>query len=191
MRKALAVLIMISVCSIYFIAMKNKGVEQVSKEETTFLKANVEMEKRIQEITKEIEKEYPKTPKLLMETANEIMKLQYSKEWEPESQIESQTLLALRLLYSKELLALNSYEKQLEALEMELSQNQKEDLYLKEARIDSIKFETADHALVSVFNETNKGMQQREYTLIKEEGLWKIYSWTDLNQEGEDIHLEE
>lgn len=191
MRKALAVLIMISVCSIYFIAMKNKGVEQVSKEETTFLKANVEMEKRIQEITKEIEKEYPKTPKLLMETANEIMKLQYSKEWEPESQIESQTLLALRLLYSKELLALNSYEKQLEALEMELSQNNKEDLYLKEARIDSIKFETADHALVSVFNETNKGMQQREYTLIKEEGLWKIYSWTDLNQEGEDIHLEE
>lgn len=182
MRKALAVLIMISVCSIYFIAMKNKGVEQISTEETTFLKANVEMDKRIQEITKEIEKEYPKTPKLLIETANEIMKLQYSKEWEPESKIESQTLLALRLLYSEELLALNSYEKQLEALEMELSQNNKEDLYLKEARIDSIKFETADHALVSVFNETNKGMQQREYTLIKEEGLWKIYSWTDLSQ---------
>lgn len=182
MRKALAVLIMISVCSIYFIAMKNKGVEQISTEETTFLKANVEMDKRIQEITKEIEKEYPKTPKLLIETANEIMKLQYSKEWEPESKIESQTLLALRLLYSEELLELNSYEKQLEALEMELSQNNKEDLYLKEARIDSIKFETADHALVSVFNETNKGMQQREYTLIKEEGLWKIYSWTDLSQ---------
>nr|WP_307992304.1 DUF6715 family protein [uncultured Niameybacter sp.] len=182
MRKALAVLIMISVCSIYFIAMKNKGVEQVSTEETTFLKANVEMDKRIQEITKEIEKEYPKTPKLLIETANEIMKLQYSKEWEPESKIESQTLLALRLLYSEELLALNSYEKQLEALEMELSQNHKKDLYLKEARIDSIKFETADHALVSVLNETNKGMQQREYTLIKEEGLWKIYSWIDLNQ---------
>lgn len=182
MRKALAVLIMISVCSIYFIAMKNKGVEQISTEETTFLKANVEMDKRIQEITKEIEKEYPKTPKLLIQTANEIMKLQYSKEWEPESKIESQTLLALRLLYSEELLALNSYEKQLEALEMELSQNNKEDLYLKEARIDSIKFETADHALVSVFNETNKGMQQREYTLIKEEGLWKIYSWTDLSQ---------
>lgn len=191
MRKALAVLIMISVCSIYFIAMKNKGVEQVSKEETTFLKANMEMDKRIKEITKEIEENYPKTPKLLIETANEIMKLQYSKEWEPGSEIESQTLLALRLLYSKELLVLNSYEKQLEALEVELSQNHKEELYLEEARIDSIKFETPDYAVVHIFNETNKGTQQREYTLIKEEGLWKIYSWTDLNHEGEDLHLEE
>lgn len=185
MRKALAMLIMISVCSIYFIAMKNKGIDQVSTPNMDVIKVYEELNQQASELTTQIENEYPQTPKLVIEAANELMKLQYSKEGVLESKVANQTLLGLRLLYSKELLALNDYETQLKELELELSNNHQKDFYLKEARIESIQFENVDYALVNVFNETNKGMQQRKYTLIKEEGLWKIYSWTDLNGIGE------
>ena len=191
MRKALAVLIMIGICSIYFIAMRSKGVSVGTEKAEASLKTSIEMDKQIKEITEKINENYPETPKLLMEVANEIMQVQYSKEWEPESELENQTLLALRLLYSKELLMLNSYEKQIENLRMELIKNHEDGIYLKETRIDSIKFISADNAVIMVFNETNKGTQKREYTLVKEEDLWKIYSWKDLNQEGEDTYLEE
>lgn len=36
-----------------------------------------------------------------------------------------------------------------------------------------------------------KGTQKRQYTLIKQEGLWKIHSWKDLAESEDEKALEE
>ncbi|MEF9959837.1 MAG: DUF6715 family protein [Niameybacter sp.] len=191
MRKALAVLIMISVCSIYFIAMKNRDsvteVKSIDIEETIEGASTV----AIDAIIEAIERQYPETPRLLMEMNNQIMEVQYSDDWAVDSEVEKQTLYALRLLFSEELLALNKYEKQFEHLRAELIKNHAESIYLEGSQIESINFLTPDDAFVEVLYKTTKGAQKRQYTLVKEDGLWKIYSWKDFELMNGDSNLEE
>lgn len=191
MRKAIAVLIMLGVCSIYFLAMKSQGVADVVDTVAIQEELKADMNERIERIIEQIEAEYPATPKLLIEVSNEIMEVQYSEAWEPDNELEKQTLLALRLLCSNRLLELNTYNKQIENLRTELIKNHRENVYLNKSTIESINFLTPDDAFVEVVYDTTKGTQKREYTLVKEEGLWKIYSWKDLGPVSEDQVVEE
>lgn len=191
MRKAIAVLIMLGVCSIYFLAMKSQGVADVVDTVAIQEELKADMNERIERIIEQIEAEYPATPKLLIEVSNEIMEVQYSEAWEPDNELEKQTLLALRLLCSNRLLELNTYNKQIENLRTELIKNHTEGVYLNNSKIESINFLTPDDAFVEVIYDTTKGTQKREYTLVKEEGLWKIYSWKDLGPVSEDQVVEE
>lgn len=191
MRKAIAVLIMLGVCSIYFLAMKSQDVADVVDTVAIQEKLKADMNERIERIIEQIEAEYPATPKLLIEVSNEIMEVQYSEAWEPDNELEKQTLLALRLLCSNRLLELNTYNKQIENLRTELIKNHTEGVYLNNSKIESINFLTPDDAFVEVIYDTTKGTQKREYTLVKEEGLWKIYSWKDLGPVSEDQVVEE
>ncbi|WP_053984919.1 hypothetical protein [Niameybacter massiliensis] len=191
MRKAIAVLIMLGVCSIYFLAMKSQDVADVVDTVAIQEELKADMNERIERIIEQIEAEYPATPKLLIEVSNEIMEVQYSEAWEPDNELEKQTLLALRLLCSNRLLELNTYNKQIENLRTELIKNHTEGVYLNNSKIESINFLTPDDAFVEVIYDTTKGTQKREYTLVKEEGLWKIYSWKDLGPVSEDQVVEE
>lgn len=191
MRKAIAVLIMLGVCSIYFLAMKSQGVADVVDTVAIQEELKADMNERIERIIEQIEAEYPATPKLLIEVSNEIMEVQYSEAWEPDNELEKQTLLALRLLCSNRLLELNTYNKQIENLRTELIKNHRENVYLNKSTIESINFLTPDDTFVEVVYDTTKGTQKREYTLVKEEGLWKIYSWKDLGPVSEDQVVEE
>lgn len=191
MRKAIAILIMLGVCSIYFLAMKSQDVADVVDTVAIQEELKADMNERIERIIEQIEAEYPATPKLLIEVSNEIMEVQYSEAWEPDNELEKQTLLALRLLCSNRLLELNTYNKQIENLRTELIKNHTEGVYLNNSKIESINFLTPDDAFVEVIYDTTKGTQKREYTLVKEEGLWKIYSWKDLGPVSEDQVVEE
>lgn len=191
MRKAIAVLIMLGVCSIYFLAMKSQDVADVVDTVAIEEELKADMNERIERIIEQIEAEYPATPKLLIEVSNEIMEVQYSEAWEQDNELEKQTLLALRLLCSNRLLELNTYNKQIENLRTELVKNHRENVYLNKSTIKSINFLTPDDAFVEVVYDTTKGSQKREYTLVKEEGLWKIYSWKDLGPVSEDQVVEE
>ncbi|MDA3730021.1 hypothetical protein PBV87_00640 [Niameybacter massiliensis] len=191
MRKAIAVLIMLGVCSIYFLAMESQDVADVVDTVAIQEELKADMNERIERIIEQIEAEYPATPKLLIEVSNEIMEVQYSEAWEPDNELEKQTLLALRLLCSNRLLELNTYNKQIENLRTELIKNHTEGVYLNNSKIESINFLTPDDAFVEVIYDTTKGTQKREYTLVKEEGLWKIYSWKDLGPVSEDQVVEE
>lgn len=188
MRKAIAVVIMIVVCSIYFIAMRStdeeiksaKGHESIS--DTTKISD-------INKMIEEIEEEYPGTPKMIIEINNRIMQYQYSEKVDENLIVE--TLKALRMLYSDELLKLNSYERQLENLKVELDRNQLKELYLTDSKINSIEFPAPDYALVEVIHHTTNENQVRQYTLVKESDLWKIYKWKDLSLTQDETTLEE
>lgn len=182
MRKAIALVIMIVVCSIYFIAMnytdEEAGVGE--KQEQRLGEGKIASPKdTIEKMIKEIETEYPETPKMLMELNNRIMQYQYSED--SDDDVIRETLKALRMLYSNELLQLNSNEKQLENLKVELEKNHEDKLYLTKSTIKTIAFPSPENALVEVLHETTKKSERREYRLVKENGLWKIHSWGNLS----------
>lgn len=179
MRKAIALVIMIVVCSIYFIAMNytDEGIGMGKKLGLGEGKISYPKD-TIEKIIMEIETEYPATPKMLMELNNHIMQCQYSEDSDDDVIIE--TVKALRMLYSNDLLQLNSYEKQLENLKDELDKNHADKLYLTRSTIKTIVFPSPENALVEVLHETTKKSERREYRLVKEKGLWKIHSWSNL-----------
>lgn len=192
MRKAIALVIMIVVCSIYFIAMNytDEGTGMGKKQAQGLDKGKVSSPKdMIEKIIKEIEAEYPETPKMLMELNNHIMQLQYSED--SGDDLIRETLKALRMLYSNELLQLNSYEKQLENLKVELEKKYVDKLYLTKSTIKTIAFPSPENALVEVLHETTKRSERREYRLVKEKGLWKIHSWSDLSLIQDETILED
>ncbi|MBU3812606.1 MAG: hypothetical protein H9893_13260 [Candidatus Niameybacter stercoravium] len=181
MRKAVALVIMIVVCSIYFIAMNDaENGQQGDTSTSTLVEVPDTKDERlivIEDIIEEIEKEYPPTPKFLMETNNTIMVLQYDQGVTPE--VIEETVKALEMLYSEEALSRNTYSSQLEWIE-EIRANKEADVYLVGSTIDSITFPTPEKAFVEVTHEMTKKMQKRQYTLIKQDGLWKIDSYKEL-----------
>lgn len=193
MNKVIALVIMIVVCSIYFVAMDYRGEESgiVKKQEQVLdNKLKVDANKdTIQKMIQQIETEYPETPKMLIEFNNRIMQYQYSKDVNDE--VMTETLKALRMLYSEELLQLNSYEKQFENLKVELEKNHIGKLYLTKNTIKSIEFPSPENAFVEVVHETTKESERRQYTLVKEKGLWKIHSWSSLSLIDDETILED
>lgn len=189
MNKAIALVIMIVVCSIYFIAMNDTGEEiGIVKKQEQILDDEVNVD-AIQKIIQEIETAYPETPKMLIEFNNRIMQYQYSKD--ANDGMIKETLKALRMLYSEELLQLNSYEKQVENLKIEIEKNHREKLYLTKNTIKSIGFPSPENAFVEVVHETTKESERRQYTLVKEKGLWKIHSWSSLSLIDDETILED
>lgn len=193
MRKAIALVVMIVVCSIYFVAMNHAGEEkQVATTDNTLVENIKVQDVRLEDIRdtiQEIEEAYPSTPKALIEMHNDIMGLQYGEN--VISELTEETMKALRMLYSKELISLNDSNRQLELLAAELKHNKEVGIYLVGSTIESIAFPTPDTALIEIMHEMTRESQKRQYTLIKQEGLWKIHSWKDLALSEDKKALEE
>lgn len=127
----------------------------------------------------QIVEKMPETPEDLILAHNRLMKMSYNSQTKEEDIPE--LVEAMRKLYSQEFLALNTAEGQEEVLREELLLNGVSKLYLLDSKLEYIKYnEKEDEAEAVVLHQTTKGDQTRTYDLIKEDGIWKIHGWENI-----------
>ena len=171
MQKVLAILLMLLVCTVYILSIRDDT--KVGEKKNSHETANIQ--KELQALEEKLQYEETLTPKEVILLHNQLMEYAYSeamKEEDVKSLIDT-----MRRLYSKELLALNDYEGQIELFKQEVLNNQDKKMFIKESEIESIEFTESNTALVKVVHGTTKEQVERMYTLIKEDSGWKIYSW--------------
>lgn len=178
MRKFGIIIFMIAICVAYFFYAKARpGIKNEIGTNA------IQVDKKFEDIKEKIEEDYPATAKEVMQVYNELMGYAYCSSMKDEY-IEAY-VDDIRLLYSKELLKLNSKEQQVAAITAERITEVDRPLIVIESSIETvikpeIGGEISDtQAQVEVKHSTNKSDVLRTYTLIKEDGKWKIKSWKD------------
>ncbi|MGL4800468.1 MAG: DUF6715 family protein [Cellulosilyticaceae bacterium] len=178
MRKVLAVLLMFLVCTVYVMSIRtdDKGNRTEGATQQTSVE-QVDVKQGIQEIYDTVKIAYPTTPKEVMQYYNKLMQYQYSKE----AIIEDAPLAVdtMRMFYSKGLLNLNDYNRQIELFSAEVEANKENKLYLIESDIKSIAFTQENMALIEVVHTTTTKELERQYWMIREDEVWKIHKWQD------------
>lgn len=178
MRKFGIIIFMIAICVAYFFYAKERP--GIKSEVGTNA---IQVDKKFEDIKEKLEEEYPVTAKEVIKVYNELMGYAYCSSMKDEY-IEGY-VEAIRLLYSKELLKLNSKEKQVAAITAERVAEVDKPLVVIESSIETVVKPEVDgkisdtEAQVEVKHSTNKSDILRTYTLIKEDGKWKIKSWKD------------
>ena len=175
MKKIIAVLVMGVIIGIYCLSLRNAGQEK------KVVSTSASVTEKLQTITQELEDSYPSTPKEVVEKHNELMRIGYS------SDIKDEELTAyaeaLRMLYTKRLQEVNPIETQVSGLIAERLENEDKPLIMINSEIMDVTIikdsdnSQNDSAGVVVKHGTNKGNITKEYSLVKEDGMWKIQSW--------------
>lgn len=182
MKKIIAVLVMGVIIGIYCLSLINAG------EEKKVVSASISVTEKLQAITQELGESYPSTPKEVVEKHNELMRIGYSSDIKDEE--FTAYAEALRMLYTKRLQEVNPIETQVSGLIAERSESGDKPLIMINSEIMDVTIikdsgdSQNDSAGVVVKHGTNKGSITKEYSLIKEDGMWKIQSWE--TQESEE-----
>lgn len=191
MKKLGVGLFMMVIIIIYIVSIKNIGKDDSNNNNYASGNVTQNISARLSELEDSIEKEYPDTPKKVLELHNEFMAVAYSSQMSKEdvpSYVEK-----IRGLYSQELNDLNSKDTQQQSMMQELDDNSKESFIILSSQIGDVTVinnsNEGEMAEVMVKHSTNQGELIRMYKLIKENEQWKIYSWE--NEESETANLEE
>lgn len=170
MKKAVVLIIMVFICGIYIYSIRGK-VAKVKKNKPT-------QKELLEQIKEDILTSYPPKLQEVIEIANQILMIQYSKEMQ-----EEDIALAVetnRLLYAKELLDMNVKEVQEENLKQQIALNKLQSAYMIGSKVEGIEYNKQDKtAQATVIYYTTKSDIQREYELIQEDNQWKLYTWED------------
>lgn len=170
MRKILAILIMLLVCSVYILSLNKEAISEDKSQQEL-----VEGQSVLGNLREILTDNYPKTPKEVVEVNNQIMMYQYSNEIEVEEVEEVVELI--RLLYTADLNALNDKNQQVQHLKEEIILNMGNDFCLKESSIEAINFTHENIAEVHVRYVTSQSEITRIYTVMREDEKWKIHNW--------------
>lgn len=176
MRKIGAILLMLLVCTVYILSIKQK--DEATSKETPIVEQAISLEQKFEELKKILKSDYPGTPKEIIELYNEAITYQYSEEM-TQDYVED-TITVMRMIYSQELIALNHYEGQVERLREEVLLNEQNKLYITKSSIESIEFTEENIAIVNVAYDTTLKTIHRTYYMVRENNHWKIHSWNDL-----------
>ncbi len=159
-------------------------------ENTTFnskiQKSSHNVQKELDNISDSLKDEYPATPDEVINTHNQLMKVLYNPA-ATEKNIDDY-VMAIRKLYSKELLAMNTVEDQVATLTKEKSDDATNQLEIitneiKKTYIVKDNEGNDTSAEINVLHLTNQGSINRTYFLVMEDGKWKINSWLNTNTE--------
>lgn len=178
MRKFGIIIFMIAMCVAYFFYAKARpGVKK------DVVVNAIQVDKKFEDIKQSIEEDYPATAKEVMKVYNELMSYAYCSSMKDD--YVDEYVADVSLLYSKELLKLNPQEQQVAMITAERITEESKPLIIIESEIETVVKAEVDgkisdeSAQVEVMHYTNKGDIARTYTLIKEDGKWKINSWQD------------
>ncbi len=178
MKKFGIIIFMIVMCVAYFFYAKSRPVAK----NDVVLNA-IKVDKKFEELKTKIEEEYPSTPKEVIQIYNEMMGYAYCTSMK-DAYIEDY-ITDLNLLYSKELMELNPKEQQVAKFTAERLADTEKPLVVLESEIEAVvKVEkngqiSDTDAQVEVKHSTNQGDITRTYSLVKEDGKWKINSWVN------------
>ncbi len=177
MKKVLLILFMLLLCVGYFYAVRTNNPRKKYAD-----RERQKIELGIAETKNKLAQEYPKTAEGVIEYHNTIMSYQYSQYMKEE--YVKPAIEAVRMLYSQELLDLNSIEAQESALLSEVQSNKEQKVFILQNKTVSTRYNADDtSAIVRVIHYTNIKDMAREYELIKEDGNWKINGWSSVEEE--------
>lgn len=177
MKKLLVILVMLLLCVGYFYAVRaNNPRKKYAQREIQ------KIEQGIKEVKDNLTSAYPKTAEDVIEYHNKMMNYQYSRYMQEE--YVKPAIETVRMLYSKELLELNSIESQEDALLKEIRANKEQSVFILQSKTISTRYDAEETtAIVKVVHSTNIKDMTREYVLIKEEESWKINGWSNVEEE--------
>ncbi len=193
MKKLGVGLFMMVIIGIYIISMKNIGKDSSNTGNNKESDISQNTSTRLKELDNKIKKQYPDTPKEVIEMHNDFMSIAYSTEISKED--ISIYVEGIRTLYSEELKELNSIEEQTNSIIEEININEKDSFIIISSEInDVVVIKDSDEeepkiAEAVVKHSTSQGDLIRTYRLIKENEQWKICSWE--NDKAETANLEE
>ena len=168
MRKIVAIVIMVIVAGGYVWSIRNQD-DPVQNKET--------MIQGLEGVEHILAKGYPSTPEKVIETYNQIMLYQYG-EGAVQEELSKSVSIA-RKLYHEEMLQLNTEEAQVEALQAEVEKNKAAEQFLLSSVVQHTTMLDEETAEVQVEHIMTTGYLQRTYFLVKQEGAWKVHSWSE------------
>lgn len=164
MRKVLAILLMLLVCSVYILSIRSDQTALPNEKKLP-----------LETVKETIVEDYPKTPREVIQLHGEIMMYQYSQEMD--EVYLNHTVELLRMLYTDELKNLNEKAFQIERLKQELTNNTLQGLYLESYTIETIEFTHEYIAEIRVKYITTQNEILLTYAVIKKDNQWKIHNW--------------
>lgn len=173
MKKIVLVFIMFGLCVSFYFVVSNR------KPEMSLGSKKIDIQSELEKYNNIINKNYPETPKELIELNNKLMSYLYSKDMQ--EKYADFYVETIRNLYDKELLVLNFKEDQVNFVLIELEQNAEKNIRLLGSEIEEVTV-LDDEAMVKVTHYLNTNDITRVYKLIRATGEWKIVSWEDLKQ---------
>lgn len=167
MRKFILIVLMIAMCTSYFIYVKK-----------TPDAGEMKVAERIERNKDSIESSYPSTANKVIEEHNELMSILYSHKMN--MQCVDAYIEAIRMLYSDELLTLNSVEEQKAGIIAEVNNTEEENTIITTSEIKQVLVdkENKNIAQIEVIHYTNKGVVNRTYEVVNEKSMWKINNWS-------------
>ena len=186
MRKLIGVLLMV-VCvgGGIWMSFGRNGQFKEDSEKRTLQSENVKSAAaKIDEIDKEIENNYPEKVKDVIEIHNELMAIAYKDPMDDDT--VKKYVKTIRKIYGLEFLEMNPEEEQIKELNKERQTMSEQRMELIASNIDDVYVAQDDKgeevsAEVNVLHGTNQGSLPRTYFLIKEDELWKINGWENMN----------
>jgi len=175
MKKGLLIVLMFGLCVAFFlIASNQKFIRDVGAEK-------IEIQSKLEEVSKKIDSSYPETPKALIKLNNELMGYLYSKNMQ-EADVDFY-VETIRKLYDEVLLALNPKEDQKSAVLIELQKNAERSIKLLGSEIEDVTL-IGEDAEVKVTHYLSTNDIVRVYKLTQTSGKWKIVSWENVKQDS-------
>ncbi len=171
MRKALGIVMMLMVVSVFLLTIRG---DRTALEDTQL---DYDANKEITTLQQQFEAGYPQTPKEVVAYYNDVLAIQYHAAM-PEKAIP-ETITLARNVYSKALSNLNDHSAQVAQFQKEYVRNQKENNYYQAGTIKEIAFEEDMLAYVDVDYELTEAGFQRTYELVFEDEKWRINKWQD------------
>ncbi|MFV0518725.1 MAG: hypothetical protein ACK5LY_00485 [Lachnospirales bacterium] len=135
-------------------------------------------------LEKNLETDYPESPKAVVEYYYDIYKYLYSGE--ADVTYTSELIWQMRLMYTRELQVLNPYEIQKEAALEEIVEGQTYGVKMLTYELQDLRYDDANSTIAYVtVKEYWSGIQNftKEYALYLEDGDWKIHRWDILSRE--------
>lgn len=177
-RKPLIFTVLAMLAVSYYIYLSTRDIDHSE--------AEVEKTPATTIISRDMDKNYPGTPRSVVEFYSDILKVWYKED------ITDDEIVGLaqhaRAMFDEELLAQNDYETYLLNLETDINAYKEANRYIAEYTVESgyniqyITFKEESYAKVDVVYYVREGENlvdtYEQYTLRKdEEGLWKILFW--------------
>lgn len=168
MKKVLLMAILIGLCVAFFFIAGNRKFE-VSGESR-----KIDVAAQLKAQNEQLDIAYPSKPQDVINLHNKLMSYLYSESMKEES--IDLYVKTVRKLYDKKLLDLNTEEDQKNIIIIEREQNKAQPLKLLGSKIAQTTINNKE-AEIAVIHYLKTGEINRNYTLTKESGSWKILSW--------------
>ncbi|OOB77193.1 MAG: hypothetical protein ATN33_00540 [Epulopiscium sp. Nele67-Bin001] len=125
--------------------------------------------------------DYPQTPMEIMEIYNELLRFQYAEKADEE--VVEKTVMLMREFYVDEIIQLNPEQTQVDNAWADVELYHSMDNYMIASSITQSQYISNINATFTVQHILTRQIINKEYKFINDNGIWKLYNWSDIIQD--------